>query len=196
MTDSDDRVSRRYRQLAREEPPAAIDAAILAAARQAVQPRGRSRWVGPVSIAAVLILGLGVSLRMQTEQPGIETSVPSSAQSEYPLPQSAEAPAPAAPAPAADPAPAEPPAIAGVAPSAEGSFTVAPRLKRQVTPDAAPARESLSSARDERATELERIARLRVEGRHAEADKALADFRRKHPEYRIAEAMWERIRPR
>ena len=44
--------------------------------------------------------------------------------------------------------------------------------------------------------ELERIARLRAEGRHAEADKALEEFRRKYPDFRIPEAMWERVKPR
>ena len=29
-----------------------------------------------------------------------------------------------------------------------------------------------------------------------EADKALEEFRRTHPEYRIADAMWERVKPR
>ena len=44
--------------------------------------------------------------------------------------------------------------------------------------------------------ELARIAALRESGRHAEADAAIAKFRRHHPEFRIPEAMWERVRPR
>jgi len=40
------------------------------------------------------------------------------------------------------------------------------------------------------------ILKLREEGRHFDADKALEQFRRNHPGYRIAEAMWERVRPR
>jgi hypothetical protein len=44
--------------------------------------------------------------------------------------------------------------------------------------------------------DLERIAQLRSEGRDAEADRALEDFRRDHPDYRIPEAMWERVKPR
>src|SRR5689334_7238264 len=79
-----DKVSGRYRELAREEPSAALDARILAAARESTRPvvRRRQQWMVPVSIAAVLVLGIGVSLRMQLEQPGIETSVPSTAPSE------------------------------------------------------------------------------------------------------------------
>ena len=41
--------------------------------------------------------------------------------------------------------------------------------------------------------ELERIARLRAAGRHEEADKALAAFRKRHPDYRIAPATLERV---
>jgi hypothetical protein len=46
------------------------------------------------------------------------------------------------------------------------------------------------------AQELERIAKLREEGRHEDADKALDEFRRRHPSYRIPDAMWERVRAR
>ena len=46
------------------------------------------------------------------------------------------------------------------------------------------------------ARELERLAKLREAGRHAEADQALEEFRQRHPDFRIPEAMWERVRPR
>ncbi|MBC8023687.1 MAG: hypothetical protein H7Y14_11240, partial [Burkholderiales bacterium] len=49
---------------------------------------------------------------------------------------------------------------------------------------------------DEPTRELEAIAKLRAGGRHEEADKALAEFRRKRPDYRIPEAMWERVKAR
>src|SRR5688500_18690150 len=100
MTDPDERLSSRYRELAREEPPPLLDEAILASARRAVAPRTRNRWAMPVSIAAVLFLGVGVSLRMQSEKPGIESSVPASS-AEYPLPSAAEPSAAAPPAPKA-----------------------------------------------------------------------------------------------
>jgi len=44
--------------------------------------------------------------------------------------------------------------------------------------------------------ELERIAGLRVQGRHDEADKALAEFRKRYPDYRIAEEMRARVERR
>src|SRR6267143_1202204 len=40
---------------------------------------------------------------------------------------------------------------------------------------------------------LERIAELRRQGKHDEADKALAEFRRRYPDYRIAEEMLKNV---
>jgi hypothetical protein len=40
---------------------------------------------------------------------------------------------------------------------------------------------------------LERIARLRTEARHDEADRALAEFRKRYPDYKIPPAMLEKI---
>jgi hypothetical protein len=40
---------------------------------------------------------------------------------------------------------------------------------------------------------LERIAELRREGKHADADKALAEFRQRYPEYRISEQMLKKV---
>lgn len=55
-----------YRRLPQDEPPPALDAAILAQARQAVQPqrtrnrRGAQRWVLGLGSAAALVLAAGV----------------------------------------------------------------------------------------------------------------------------------------
>ena len=40
------------------------------------------------------------------------------------------------------------------------------------------------------------IGELRRQGRHDEADKALAEFRKRHPDYVISEAMRERVERR
>jgi len=40
---------------------------------------------------------------------------------------------------------------------------------------------------------FERIAELRREGKHADADKALAEFRQRYPEYRISEQMLKKV---
>ena len=258
MTDPDERLSRRYRELAREEPPPLVDQAILASARRAVAPRTHGRWAVPVSIAAVLVLGIGVSLNMQSEKPGIETSAPAPA-SEYSVPQAVEpptaaappeapkpvqapakpkpaerkamAPAPAplekrveaaadqaAPAPQPEPkvfaesTPAAPPAAMATAPAPEPARRAATTntLAATAPPPTMPAmtaqrakeesaqvrRDAAAAPRDAREVELERIAKLRVDGRHDEADRALAEFRRRHPDYRIPEATWEKVKPR
>ena len=41
--------------------------------------------------------------------------------------------------------------------------------------------------------QLERIAQLRAKGRHEEADRALAEFRRAYPDYRISEELLRRV---
>jgi hypothetical protein len=257
MTDSDDKLLRRYRSLAREEPPRAMDEAILAASRRALgRPTLARRWAAPVSIAAVLVLAFGVTLEMQREEPGVETSVP--VERAPPVPPSAPPPATAvlaappaaaerqlaapgekaraelrksvparakaAPAEAQDDQPPEPakprqiaipppqpkleraapldaaksanalPAAAPTSSSAPAAMA-APRAQGEMYDAAQPtARAAVAPGEPER--ELERIARLRDEGRREEADKALDEFRRKHPDFRIPEAMWERVRPR
>ena len=282
MTDHDERISRRYAELAREEPGAALDAAILGASRRALARTSWSRrWAGPVSIAAVLVLAVGVTLQMQREQPGIERPEmpPPQAKSIAPPPEApmesakdraierqdaatparkaappamqqkklerytepkpfadADAPharekagassvskdalanaapgireearAPAASADALTNAPARAPtapaapepmqapsAAQAPAPAAAPLGTLATRVKRDAAEGAPPAAR-LQAARTEEEIELERIAKLRTEGRHDEADKALAEFRRKHPDFKIPEATWERVKPR
>jgi hypothetical protein len=281
MTDTDDNLARRYRELSREEPQAALDAAILAASCRAVaKPSWSRRWAAPVSIAAVLVLAFGVTLEMQREVPGIESAPPSRRQEPAPVPSvpapeqgkvtlpdaniaprkakteapqrkslaapaplrvsppespgvnavapplakeeraPAEGPAPfpatSAPAtmnapavtrvaPAYAPAPSPPASTAGaVAAPAEAAAQsavqqsrarMAPRLKAEAADAIQPVqRATISQAGIER--ELERIAKLREEGRDADADKALEQFRRDHPDYRIADAMWQRVKPR
>src|SRR5262249_7113529 len=73
MTDHDERVARRYAELGREEPGAALDAAILAASRRSVARSSWSRrWAGPVSIAAVLVLAVRGALPVPRDQTGLE----------------------------------------------------------------------------------------------------------------------------
>ncbi len=274
MTDHDDKVTRRYRELAREEPGPALDTAILAASRRAVARRSAaSRWGPALSIAAVLMLAVGVTLNIQYEQPGVE--YPDSARPGALPPEAKPAPEMAAPVPqvapvqspkradaqpalrpkraappaerreetfvqspppvkekkdaalsdlaAARPEPraffapkAESPAPPPAAASAPAAGAIVAKTTRDAAEalQAAPAQSAAAPARArseadsmgvknmraqsaiaEPAQELERIARLRVEGRHAEADKALEEFRRRHPDLRIPEAMWERVKP-
>lgn len=89
------------------------------------------------------------------------------------------------------------PAAAPAAPAAQAAPDAA-RMKREAFASKAITglRATDAQAPDEPTRELEAIAKLRAEGRHEEADKALAEFRRKRPDYRIPDAMWERVKPR
>ncbi|MFK8015812.1 MAG: hypothetical protein AB8G17_10265 [Gammaproteobacteria bacterium] len=57
-----------YDRLPKDEPPAALDAAILGAAREEAKRPVRPRWLVPMSLAATVVLGVGLSTR-QLETP-------------------------------------------------------------------------------------------------------------------------------
>jgi len=312
----DPRVSDAYRGLGKENPPEAIDAAVLAASRRAVRAGPRTagarvrRWALPVSIAAVVVLTMSLTLRVQLERPDLESAVPApsapvaeqarpadekdaprvaaleakeemraTAKQNLPADVRAKAkptakspvalePAPSprtaasardagereqsalvrkamktppartearpaakrapAPAPAArgfvqePPAPASSPAEPGAA--APLGAAAAPSAPSATRPDTAtglarqaPAEAAASAGRaesrmsvEDRVQEsvakadkadaelsprewLERIARLRREGRTKEADESLAAFRRRYPDYVIAKEMRDAV---
>jgi len=63
-------VSEHYRPNAQDEPPARLDAAVLAAARREVgQPRRRRNWQMPASIAAGLVIGVSLVLIVRDNEP-------------------------------------------------------------------------------------------------------------------------------
>ena len=105
MTD-EDKISRGYRELPREEPPRHLDDAILAAARRAVHtrpaplvvPSGRQRWYFPLAAAAIIVLAVAVTVHMEREQPAEEML----SSNTVTAPAGAQEAAP--PAPAAEPA--------------------------------------------------------------------------------------------
>ena len=197
-------VSRKYRELGAEAPPRALDDAILAAARRSARPWTK-RWAVPLSLAAVIVLSVTVTLRIQHEQPGIESPVQQAAAP--PAEQTAPSLAAAPPAPAAsEPKPfAADQAVAsarsdelrgaasgvtgGLVPQAGPARVLAKRAEAQANVQA------LKDA-DTPERELERIAQLRAQGRHDEADRALAEFRKRYPDYKIPEAMRERVERR
>lgn len=161
--EGDARVSRGYRALGAEPPPPALDEAILAAAR-----RRRARWTVPVSIAAVVVLAVGVTLRLQLEPP--------------PPAQ----PVALTPGILNAPAVAKPPAL-------QAQRETAPRA---ASAPANVALGKISRAPETPEQWLERIAKLRAAGKDREADDSLAEFKRRFPDYRIPDKMRARIAPR
>ena len=112
MSEVDKELSERYRAALsdemRDEPPAHVDAAVLAAAKRAVgsqpwpagAPRSLRRWYVPVSLAAVIMLSVIVTLNIERERPEIAMpdSVPVVGEREQKLAQPALQPPAAAPA--------------------------------------------------------------------------------------------------
>jgi len=130
-----------------------------------------------------------------------------------PVPSTAAVPAQAAaPAPALAPLIAAPPAAAPPAPRPAATPPATADSARASSSEMAPAAQSAAPMRAKREAAgasvakeatmpspekaLERIAELRAAGRHAEADEALAKFRRDHPDFRIAPELWEKVRAR
>jgi hypothetical protein len=95
-TDRDEKLARAYRALGAQEPPRALDDAILAAAR-----RRPARWRVPLSVAAVVVLAVGVTLRMLPHEPGAESVALAPQVMETPRPASPPAEPGAATAPGA-----------------------------------------------------------------------------------------------
>jgi len=203
----DQELSRAYRTLAAEEPPRALDDAILAAAR-----RRTARWRVPVAVAAVLVLAVGVTLRMLPQQPDAESvalapqvlQAPRSAEPKAEAGATAERQAAEARA-RADAASARR-ANEAVTPSAAGAPRTAPAspapaeaavgARREATADSpalasAPAPAKLAKRAEAQTPEawLERIAELKKQGRDREAEESLAEFRKRFPGYKIPEAL-------
>ena len=165
----DAQVSRRYRELGSEEPPRALDEAILAASRRA--GARRRAWYIPLAAAAVALLAVGIALQLERPQPDMEpvTSEAKQAPARAPVPEK----------PLADEARPQ----AERQENAVGAGLRRERAAPAPMPQTAPAERAAPPAQI-----LERIAELRKQGRHEEADQALAEFRKRYPEYVIPES--------
>ncbi|MBL0143178.1 MAG: hypothetical protein IPP91_14005 [Betaproteobacteria bacterium] len=112
------------------------------------------------------------------------------------------APLPAAVAPPPAQAPAAlavPPVAAGAAASADNARAapqVAKRAKSETARDSVTAEKPQAEAMQTPERRLERIAELRAQGRHDDADRALAEFRRAYPAYRISDDWLRKVERR
>src|SRR5262245_61113020 len=86
--EQDPKVTAAYRALAAEEPPRALDEAILAASRRPARS-WTQRYAVPLSLAAVLVLSVTVTLRIQHEAPELEKPDARPAQAPAATPQMA-----------------------------------------------------------------------------------------------------------
>ena len=193
----DPELSAQYQALPKVEPPAALDARILTAARAAVAPRpvsilsrfrGFRFWAAPVALAATLILAVGLAplIRQADERDVLmDFKTPSSAK---PAAEADAAPAGRRESQAADRALPAAPVAAPAAPEPPSL----PLLKEQRKTDllqSAPAvveeKATVQPFKAERSPEawLADIAELRRQGRTAEAEARLAEFRRHYPDY-------------
>lgn len=194
----DARVSGAYRALGRDEPPPALDAAILTASR-----RRRSRWAVPVSVAAVVVLAVGVTLRVHLEERKGAEEIALSPQV-MPAPAAADEVARASKRDAVAPSakPAQESRAVAVPPLRAGKREELAAVAADRAQPAAPASANVAAGRILAAAPetpekwLERIARLREAGKAREADESLAEFRKRYPDYKMSEAMRARVAPR
>jgi hypothetical protein len=208
MTDErDPKVSQRYREWSREEPSRELDQTILAAAHRSVGkahaplvvPAGRHRWYYSLAAAAVLVLAIAVTVQVEHQQPEVEAPVAApvakqQVQSRTERPHAHVPEAPPAPAPDAAARRAEENRLAlDKAMRAEAEAKAAGARARG---DAEAARAAAAPAQYAPLTperELERIAELRRMGRDEEADKALAEFRKRYPDYAMSQEMRAKV---
>lgn len=173
----------------REEPPARLDAFILAAARRR-DARGLGRYLPPLAAAAALLLAVGVVLRLTVPVGGPPAPLEDSAGTR-----------PSDAGPRAQPRAlmleqaAPPGSAAREAPGAEltGTQPGAGETPRQRAPGSAPAPVcSQAPAGDPRAW-LDCIRARLDAGEAAAAREALAEFRRAHPDYALPEDLARRL---
>jgi hypothetical protein len=207
----DAKVSQRYRELGSEEPPRVLDQTLLAAAHRAadkphaplVTPAGRHRWYFSIGAAAIVVLAVAVTWHVERAQPDQESVLKEEAPRQALKTPSEEAlerlPAESrmrqkVPA-AAEPAPASPRqdtagAIARSQPDTRREFGTRDAEMQAAPAAPVPAPEAKPDTPERF---LDRIAELRKAGRHDEADKALAEFRNRYPDYRIPREMLDRV---
>jgi len=178
MKQDDDKIRDLYRQSASEQPPAHIDAAILAASRKEVSEKGpravsrltrsvapfSGRWQLPASLAAVVVVAVLLVPLLQHESRDTEAPVPSAV-----VPY--------------DSAVSPPPALMrqrGAAPAREESE----KLEAVLAEDALSVDRASSAVVAEAPDQwLKRIEALAKKGDEQAAVAELREFIRQYPEY-------------
>ncbi len=217
----DSQLSRLYEDTATERPPAELDTAILARARDEAAARRRARgpfahtWFVPVSLAAVLVLAVGLitfmyeqsgapfapAPRMEEQAKEIDKPLGNATQQDEKAilrkPETASEPSPAR---RRSVAPQEPAGAASRTPAVTPAPTTAPsqleaRELEQERPaemrkKAGPADQltpAAKSAAEKLSPEawLRHIAELRERGKVDEAEASLAEFKKHYPDYPI-----------
>jgi hypothetical protein len=181
-----------------------------------VVPSGRQRWYFPLAAAAVIVLAVAVTMHVEREQPAEEIVTAPAATAEKPtLEEPRSEPQPErrrktesppelqkAPEPVPTLPPAPPPVAAQESPSVAGAAArpaPAPKASAQLRrfdEGAADVPSLSASALQSPEQWLQGIADLRKQGRHDEADRSLAEFRKRHPGYQIPGVMLEKVEKR
>ena len=208
------KISQRYRELPREEPPRHLDDAILAAARRAtasrpaplVAPTGRRRWYFPVAAAAIIIWAVAVTVHVERQERDFEVAETAAKDA---APATSDQPVLSVQKPAAEEAlakreapqaPAAPPAAAGVRESARAdaasSLEAPPEARAAMRAERMVEQKISGLAAASPEQWLQGIADLKRQGRNEEAEKQLAEFRKRYPDYRIPEAIVEKFEKR
>lgn len=192
-----------------------------------VVPSGRQRWYFPLAAAAIIVLAVAVTMHMEREQTPEEIASAPATAPEATMRDQAQSETRGKPMGAPQPerkrraepddvgdlrakretAPAEVPKAAAPTPAQDPVAAIAQ------SPEPAPAQSAAELARAEEARRaassasayavqspeqwLQGIADLRRQGWHEEADRQLAEFRKRYPDYKIPEPMLKRVeRPR
>jgi len=156
------------------EPPHEVDRIVLRQAREAIETRGAPReirgmaWGAPLALAASLLVAFTIILNVgpTKKQPVPEVTVEQVAQRrDY-------QPAPVVNAP-----------MAGTAVHEVRSDAAEPAARERDAATQTAAAGQASAWRNDAGTWLAEIQRLRSEGKNAEADAEMAEFKRQHKAY-------------
>ena len=206
----DEELSRIYRDAEGPQPPQRVDDNIIAASRRVAGAKPRParagfarRWSAPVALAATVVVASTLTLMEFDRQSDPDTTTSAASSADRPSKsrsarQKATAPAPATPTAQARrdreepraPASADQPARAPAALAADANTLreSASTLQRAGVVGTTAGRVAASEAR-ERTPEkwLEDIRKLKTQARTAEAERELAEFRKRHPDHRLPE---------